>query len=113
MDEGLDAYATLEVPPTATSREIQAAYRRLVVNWHPDPNRGSMQAERRTKKLNVWQRSSWWTCVAIWQVSSSLSRHPNPGAWDRKDVPKYCRQVDVALDIPWSGTAIATVGTTK
>lgn len=33
---GLDAYQILECPRSATSKEIKAAYRKLVAKWHPD-----------------------------------------------------------------------------
>ena len=32
----LNAYAVLNVPPTATKAEIRAAYRALARRWHPD-----------------------------------------------------------------------------
>jgi curved DNA-binding protein CbpA len=44
-------YATLEVAPTATQREIRAAYRRLARATHPDGNAGDPAAERRFKRI--------------------------------------------------------------
>ena len=34
--KALNAYAVLNVPPTATKAEIRAAYRALARRWHPD-----------------------------------------------------------------------------
>jgi curved DNA-binding protein CbpA len=47
----LDPYAVLGVAPTATQREIQAAFRRLARNHHPDTNREDEDAERQFKRV--------------------------------------------------------------
>ena len=44
-------YATLEVAPTATQREIRAAYRRLARATHPDGHAGDPAMERRFKRI--------------------------------------------------------------
>ncbi|MFP5341967.1 MAG: J domain-containing protein [Candidatus Limnocylindria bacterium] len=44
-------YATLELDPAATPREIRAAYRRLARATHPDGNAGDPALERRFKKI--------------------------------------------------------------
>jgi curved DNA-binding protein CbpA len=46
-----DHYATLEVPPAATQREIRAAFRRLARATHPDGHAGDAQLERRFKRI--------------------------------------------------------------
>jgi len=50
-------YEILEVPSTATEKEIQRAYRELVQVWHPDRFQGNPEllkrAEEKTKQLNV------------------------------------------------------------
>ena len=44
-------YAALEVAPTATQREIRAAYRRLARQTHPDGHAGDAALERRFKRI--------------------------------------------------------------
>jgi excisionase family DNA binding protein len=46
-----DHYATLEVQPAATQREIRAAFRRLARATHPDGHAGDAQLERRFKRI--------------------------------------------------------------
>lgn len=43
-------YEILMVPPSATSADIQAAYRRLARNWHPDLNKST---EAHTKMVEI------------------------------------------------------------
>ncbi len=47
-----DAYEVLGVSPTATAREIKAAYRKLAMRWHPDRNRAK-NAEAVFKEINA------------------------------------------------------------
>ena len=44
-------YTALEVTPTATQREIRAAYRRLARQTHPDGHAGDAAMERRFKRI--------------------------------------------------------------
>jgi curved DNA-binding protein CbpA len=44
-------YSALEVAPTATQREIRAAYRRLARETHPDGHAGDPAMERRFKRI--------------------------------------------------------------
>ncbi|HSL76427.1 MAG TPA: DnaJ domain-containing protein [Candidatus Limnocylindrales bacterium] len=44
-------YSALEVAPTATQREIRAAYRRLARATHPDGHAGDPAMERRFKRI--------------------------------------------------------------
>ncbi|MFN8877541.1 MAG: molecular chaperone DnaJ [Gemmatimonadota bacterium] len=46
-----DYYALLEVPRTATDDEIKKSYRKLAMQWHPDRNGGSKEAEERFKLI--------------------------------------------------------------
>jgi curved DNA-binding protein CbpA len=46
-----DHYAVLELPATATQREIRAAYRRLARATHPDGHGGDPALERRFKRI--------------------------------------------------------------
>lgn len=48
-----DLYQVLEVPETASDKEIQRAYRRLARTHHPDANPGNPEAEERFKKISA------------------------------------------------------------
>ena len=45
-DPDFDAYAALEVSPNATQEEIEAAYRRAALKWHPDKSTARDAADR-------------------------------------------------------------------
>ena len=51
MQSNEDLYQILQVDPAATQEEIQAAYRRLAQQYHPDTN-PSPQADDMMKKIN-------------------------------------------------------------
>ena len=46
-------YDTLEVPRTASDKEIQSAFRRLARRYHPDVTGGDAAAEQRFKQVNA------------------------------------------------------------
>jgi len=46
-----DFYATLGVARNATDDDIKKAYRRLAMQYHPDRNNGSKEAEERFKEI--------------------------------------------------------------
>lgn len=46
-----DYYATLEVPRTATDKEIRSAYHKLARRYHPDVNPDKPEAEERFKTI--------------------------------------------------------------
>ena len=47
-----DYYRILGVHLEATEDEIRRAYRRLALQWHPDRNGGSAEAEERFKEIS-------------------------------------------------------------
>jgi hypothetical protein len=53
FDPSTDYYALLGVPAAASPEEIQAAYRRLAKEYHPDLHAGSDAAATRMARLNV------------------------------------------------------------
>ena len=46
-----DFYATLGVARDASDDEIKKAYRKLAMQWHPDRNGGSKEAEEKFKEI--------------------------------------------------------------
>jgi molecular chaperone DnaJ len=49
----MNYYAILGVPLQAPQEEIKKAYRKLVLQFHPDRNRGDRQAEDKIREINA------------------------------------------------------------
>jgi len=47
-----DYYSTLGLKPDSSAEEIKKAYRRLVMQYHPDRNMGNPDSEDRLKEIN-------------------------------------------------------------
>src|ERR1700752_2388416 len=45
-------YETLEVERNADETKLKAAFRKLAMKWHPDPNPGDKNSEVRFKEIN-------------------------------------------------------------
>ena len=52
-----DYYRILALNLEATEDEIRRAYRQLALQWHPDRNAGSAEAEERFKEISGHTRS--------------------------------------------------------
>jgi curved DNA-binding protein len=50
--EFIDYYKILELPKSATEKEIKAAYRKLARKYHPDLNPNNKEAEKKFKEIN-------------------------------------------------------------
>ena len=48
----IDYYKILEIPKSATEKEIKKAYRKLARKYHPDLNPNDKEAERKFKEIN-------------------------------------------------------------
>ncbi|MEX2589956.1 MAG: DnaJ domain-containing protein [Chitinophagales bacterium] len=51
MSQQTDPYRILGVSSTASDREIRNAYRKLVLNYHPDRNKGSAEAAQKFNNI--------------------------------------------------------------
>ena len=47
-----DYYSALGLRPDSSAEEIKKVYRKLVVKYHPDRNRGNPESEERLKEIN-------------------------------------------------------------
>lgn len=50
--EYIDYYKILEIPKSASEKEIKAAYRKLARKYHPDLNPNNKEAEKKFKEIN-------------------------------------------------------------
>ena len=48
----MDYYRTLGLAPDASAQDINKAYPKLAMQYHPDRNRGNSESEERLKEIN-------------------------------------------------------------
>ncbi|WP_284683374.1 tetratricopeptide repeat protein [Chondrinema litorale] len=48
----VDYYKVLLIPPTASTTEIKASFKKLALQYHPDRNPNNLQAEEKFKEIN-------------------------------------------------------------
>lgn len=53
MQEEENPYIVLGIPPTATTKEINTAYKKLALRWHPDRNPNNPVAEENFKNIAI------------------------------------------------------------
>ncbi|MBI4700215.1 MAG: DnaJ domain-containing protein [Deltaproteobacteria bacterium] len=68
--EELDAYQLLRVSPTATQPEIEAAFRRRALEFHPDRPQPFTDEETRERTYQIFKKISW----AFRKVGDAASR---------------------------------------
>lgn len=104
-----DHYSTLGVSPTATQAEIKAAYRRLVLQYHPDRNKEPGATERFIAIQAAWDVLSDPASKSAYDygrnVYSSAGTYTAPPQPPRKAAPNtpphsdpYARQEDLYSD---------------
>jgi hypothetical protein len=76
MDPSRNAYATLELSPSASPAEVREQYKRLVRRWHPDQfvddPQGQADAARQMRQINV--------AYALIQEATAREDRPVPPA---------------------------------
>jgi hypothetical protein len=50
--DGQDLHEVMEIPKSATDREVKKAYHELAMKWHPDKNAGSEDAQNCLPSFN-------------------------------------------------------------
>ena len=86
----MDLYNILWVEKNSTKEEIKKSYRKLAMEYHPDRNNGSSEAEEKFKQINMayeilsddekrknydmfWTTNSSWNPFSSWWVDVDLS----------------------------------------
>jgi len=96
------AFAELGLPPHATEREVKAAWRRLVSQWHPDRN-PSAEAVLRMQRINRAFgaiREAGFTEPGDWQPFTA----PSPEAQAAPEPPPSAAQTDSSDDAQEAST---------
>lgn len=78
-----DYYRTLELPRSASPRDIKHAYRRLARKYHPDFNPGDPAAEDRMEDIN-----------RAYEVLSDKREREEYDRYQRQSAPRYERQAE-------------------
>ncbi len=87
MPKTKDYYEVLGVPRTATRKDIQAAFRKLARQYHPDAKPGDKEAEQRFKEIsqahgvlaNAEKRKLYDTYGSDWQAAQAAGAQPGAG----------------------------------
>ena len=77
-----DFYAVLGVPRDASDDDIKKSYRRLAMQWHPDRNGGSKEAEEKFKEI-----TEAYDVLRDPQKRAAFARYGEPGLRGRSQQP--------------------------
>ena len=77
MQAEQDYYKTLGIAPSANTKEIKEAYRKLAFRYHPDRNQNSQEATKKMQEIN--------------EAYATLSV---PSKWKSYDVPLGCNALE-------------------
>jgi preprotein translocase subunit Sec63 len=78
MREWKHAYRVLDMPESASPREIKAAYRQLVRRWHPDRYRSGSAEQREATRMTEMINSAYAIVETAPLYEPALAKRPRP-----------------------------------